>query len=100
MKHYTVRLSPEAETDLVHIHGYVERRSASTVTADRYIERIDGFLSSFEVFPERGTVRDEIRPGLRIVGFERNVSMAFIVEEYDVVILRVLAGGREFNSDE
>jgi plasmid stabilization system protein ParE len=44
MKHYTVRLSPEAQTDLVHIYGYVVERSGSTVTADRYIERISGFL--------------------------------------------------------
>lgn len=98
MKHYIVRLSPEAETDLVHIHAYAERRSASTVTADRYIERIGGFLSSFDVFPERGTVQDEIRPGLRVVGFERHVSVAFVVEEHDVVILRILAGGQEFSS--
>lgn len=100
MKHYIVRLSPEAETDLVLIHDYVTTRSGSTVTADRYIERINGFLSSFDVFPERGTVRDEIRPGLRIVGFERSASVAFVVEDDDVVILRILAGGREFSMDE
>ena len=98
MKHYKVRLSPEAETDLVHIHDHVETRSASTATADRYIERIAGFLSSFDMYPERGTVRDEVRPGLRVVGFERNISVAFIVEAYDVVILRILAGGQEFSS--
>jgi len=63
MRHYTVRLSPEAQTDLVHIYGYVVERSGSTDTADRYIERISGFLSSFDVFPERGTIRDEMRPG-------------------------------------
>ncbi len=100
MKHYIVRLSPEAQSDLVEIHGYVEARSGSTVTADRYIERIDGFLSSFEVFPERGSPRHEIRPGLRIIGFERSASVAFMVEDDDVVILRVLTGGREFSLSE
>ncbi|MGK9263045.1 type II toxin-antitoxin system RelE/ParE family toxin [Sinorhizobium meliloti] len=96
MRHYTVRLSPEAQTELVHIYGYVVERSGSTDTADRYIERISGFLSSFDVFPERGTIRDEMRPGLRIIGFEGSTSVAFVVEDADVVILRVLAGGREF----
>jgi plasmid stabilization system protein ParE len=41
-------------------------------------------------------MRDEMRPGLRIVGFEGSTSVAFVVEDADVVILRVLAGGREF----
>ncbi len=100
MKHHTVRLSPEAETDLVHIHGYVEKHSGSTVTADRYIERIAGFLSSFEVFPERGTVRDDVRSGLRIIGFERTISIAFVVEKDDVIILHILAGGQEFSTQE
>ncbi len=98
MKRHAVRLSPEAETDLVNIHGYVERHSASSLIADRYIERIENFLSSFDIFPERGTVRDDVRPGLRIVGFERSVSVAFIVEGDDVVILRILAGGQERSS--
>ncbi|MCM2443432.1 type II toxin-antitoxin system RelE/ParE family toxin [Agrobacterium vitis] len=100
MKHYTIRLSLEAQTDLVEIHESITTRSGSAVTADRYIERIDGFLSSFDVFPERGTVRNEIRPGLRIVGFELSVSVAFVVEDDDVVILRILAGGRELTMDE
>ncbi|GCA50537.1 hypothetical protein KGO5_02984 [Sinorhizobium sp. KGO-5] len=46
MRHYTVRLSPEAQTDLVHIYGYVVERSGSTDTADRYIERISGLRVS------------------------------------------------------
>lgn len=100
MKYYTVRLSPEAQNDLVQIHDYVTDRSGSTITADRYLERIDGFLSSFDIFPERGTVRDDMRPGLRIVGFESSASVAFLVEDDDVIILRILAGGREFQSSE
>ncbi|MUZ76034.1 type II toxin-antitoxin system RelE/ParE family toxin [Agrobacterium vitis] len=100
MTHYTIRLSLEAQTDLVEIHESITTRSGSAVTADRYIERIDGFLSSFDIFPERGTVRNEIRPGLRIVGFERSVSVAFVVEDDDVVILRILAGSRELTMDE
>lgn len=96
MKRYLVRLAPEAEADLVGLHAFIVERSGSAVTADRYLERIDEFLASFDVFPERGTVRNELRPGLRLVGFERSVSMAFIVENDDVVVLRILPGGEEF----
>lgn len=102
MKYYAVRLSPEAQTDLVRIHGRIVEKSSFPITADRYIERVSGFLASLNVFPERGTVRDEIRPGLRIIGFERSASVAFVVEENEVVVLRILAKGQEFdemNSD-
>ncbi len=96
MKYYDVRLSPEAQTDIVRIHARIVEKSCSSVTADRYIDRISGFLSSLNVFPERGTVREEIRTGLRIIGFERSASVAFIVEDEDVVILRILTKGQEF----
>jgi len=97
MKHYAVRLSPEAQTDIVRIHARIVEKSSSTVTADRYIDRISGFLSSLNVFPERGTVREVVRSGLRIIGFERSASVAFVVEEDDVVVLRILAKGQEFS---
>nr|WP_295987333.1 type II toxin-antitoxin system RelE/ParE family toxin [uncultured Agrobacterium sp.] len=99
MKYYVVRLSPEAQTDLVQIHSNVVRKSGSAVTADRYIERVGAFLASLNVFPERGTVRNEVRSGLRIIGFERSASMAFVVEHDDVVVLRVLVKGQEFEGE-
>lgn len=99
MKYYVVRLSPEAQTDLVKIHSYVIRKSGSAVTADRYIERVGAFLASLNVFPERGTVRNEVRSGLRIIGFERSASIAFVVEHDDVVVLRVLVKGQEFEGE-
>ncbi|WP_313618113.1 type II toxin-antitoxin system RelE/ParE family toxin [Agrobacterium sp.] len=96
MKYYAVRLSPEAQTDIVRIHARIVEKSGSPVTADRYIDRISVFLSSLNVFPERGTVREEVRPGLRIIGFEHSASVAFVVEDDDVVVLRILAKGQEF----
>jgi len=37
-----------------------------------------------------------VRPGLRIIGFERSASVAFVLEDDDVVVLRILAKGQEF----
>jgi toxin ParE1/3/4 len=48
---------------------------------------------------ERGRRRDDIRPGLRIIGFERRVTVAFAVEEERVVILRIFYGGRDWEVD-
>jgi toxin ParE1/3/4 len=97
MKRYRIRLSPEAENDLVEIHTYIEEQSGSTVTADRYVDRISGFIAAFDIFPERRTVRDEIGAGVRVIGFERSASVAFLVEDDEVVVLRVFTKGQELH---
>lgn len=43
----------------------------------------------FSTFPQRGTERVEIMPGLRIVGYRRAVSIAFAVEGERVLILGI-----------
>lgn len=98
-KRYSIRFTSEAELDLVHIYRYIRARSASYVIARGFIGRIRASLDEFGTFPERGTVREHVRPGLRIVGFERRVSVAFVVEGQSVVILRVLYAGQLMESD-
>lgn len=39
--------------------------------------------------PFRGRARDDIRPGLRIIGYKRRVVIAFLVVEAVVVIVGV-----------
>lgn len=51
-------------------------------------------MAQLQDFPERGTIRSDIRPGMRVIGFERRVSVAFVIEGNDVVILRILYAGR------
>ena len=79
MRRYHVRLTEEAELDLAHIYRFVRHKSASAVVARNYAARIHDFLRGFETLPERGSIRDHVRPGLRIIGFERRVSVAFVV---------------------
>lgn len=50
-------------------------------------------------FPERGTLRNDLAPGIRVVGFERRASILFRVEGEVVRIFRVLYGGQDFPSD-
>jgi toxin ParE1/3/4 len=99
MRGYRVRLTDEAEADLVEIYRFVLEISASKPVARQYIDRIRAFLEGFATFPQRGSIRDDIREGLRIIGFERRVSIAFVVEEEDVVILRILSAGQKFNAN-
>lgn len=95
MKRFIVSLSPEAIADIKELHAHILDRSASPRVAEKYLDRLYQFLSGLDLFPERGTIRNEVRPGMRIVGFERSLSIAFVVQSDGVLILRVLAGGRQ-----
>lgn len=64
----------------------------------RYIDRIEQSCRSLTMFPERGTRRDDLRPGLHIYGFERRAVIAFHLSEDVVTILRILYGGWEVGS--
>lgn len=89
-----VVFSPEARAELLELYDWVAN-AASPEISMAYVERIEQFLSGFEVGPERGTRRDDIRPGLRTVGFERRLTVAFVVRE-QVTILRISYAGRDW----
>jgi len=89
-----VIFSPEAAADLFDLYDYIAKRSGPSV-AFGYIHRIEAYCSGFRFSAERGTTQDDLRPGLRIVGFERRVTIAFHVEPAAVVIDRILYAGRD-----
>jgi toxin ParE1/3/4 len=89
-----VIFSPEAEADLVELYDYIANE-AGPDRAIGYIERIEKSCLSLERVSERGTKRDDLRPGLRIMGFERRITIAFHVEPATVTVDRILYGGRE-----
>jgi toxin ParE1/3/4 len=90
---YTVVFTPEAKNDLLELYDYIADHSSST-RALRYLSRIEKTCMSLQTLPERGTRRDDLRPGLRVMGFERRVLIAFRVSPGAVAILRILYGGR------
>jgi toxin ParE1/3/4 len=45
---------------------------------------------SLQALPERGTLRVDLRPGLRLMGFEHCVLIAFMVSSSSVAILCIL----------
>ena len=66
------------------------------LAALNYVRRIRRYLAGFDQFPERGSRHDDIQPGLRIIGFERRVTIAFVVRTDRVEIERVLYGGQDW----
>lgn len=94
MKRFEVVFRPRAEADLFELYRYIAAESGPSV-AGGDIDRIEAACLQLEVFPERGSRRDDIRPGLRLLGFERRVTIVFQVTEAEVVIARILYGGRD-----
>ncbi|MEL6464963.1 MAG: type II toxin-antitoxin system RelE/ParE family toxin [Pseudomonadota bacterium] len=95
MKTRTVVFAPEAQEDLIGLYDWIAE-AAHPNTALNYIERLEDYCRGFSVASERGHKRDDIRKGLRIVGFERRVTIAFAVTDAEVIILRLFYGGRNW----
>ena len=91
---HRIAFSPEARDDLNDLYLYIAERSGD-VRAMTFIERIEAQCLGLTDFPERGTRREDIAPGLRIIGFERRVAIAFHVDPGLVTIDRILYGGRD-----
>ena len=90
-----VVFSPEARDDLLKLYLFIAERSGED-RALAYLARLEEYCLGFGDFPERGTARDDLLAGLRIVGFERSVTLAFHLSQGQVTFDRILYGGRDF----
>jgi toxin ParE1/3/4 len=95
LKRRAVSISPAALDDLKQLGDWIAERAGIRVAAD-YIGRIETYCAGFAQFGERGQRRDNLRPGLRVVGFERRIAIAFTVSDSEVTILRFFCGGRNW----
>lgn len=95
MKQRRVVISPRAFDDIVSIYTRIAQL-AGVAVASSYIDRLEAFLSGFDIASERGTLRNDLRPNVRIVGFERRITIAFKVKEDHVEILRCFRGGQNW----
>lgn len=98
---YTIRFAPEAQQQLDAIEDYIALASGYPAVAEQFVDDIVAYCESFERFPERGTQRDDLLPGLRTVGYRRRVTIAFRVHAANltVVILGVFYGGQNFEAE-
>lgn len=93
---YRIVVTPEARDKLGDLHSYIA--AADTETASRFTDGIIDHIATLSEFPKRGTPRDDLRPGLRTISWRRRVTIAFVVEERDVVVIGVFYAGRDLES--
>jgi toxin ParE1/3/4 len=91
---YRVVFAPEARAQLLSIYRYIAGEAGLPV-ALAFTTAIVDYCESFTTFPNRGTRRDDLRPGLRTIGFRRRVTIAFDVDDETIAIVGVFYGGRD-----
>jgi toxin ParE1/3/4 len=84
--------------DLAKLYRHIKDSRGGSSVAISYVRRIRAYCERLADFPERGVKRDDIRPGLRIVGFERRVLIAFTIEAEHVRVGRIFYGGRDYEA--
>jgi plasmid stabilization system protein ParE len=92
------RLFTEAQVDLRAIYGGIADATSEDV-AIGYVRRVRACLDGFDIASERGTSRDDLRPGLRVIGFERRLRIWFRIAEHEVRILRIFRAGQDWASE-
>jgi toxin ParE1/3/4 len=99
MKRYEVVFTPEAQEHLLKLYRRIARRSTPDV-AQRYTNAVVRYCEGFTTFPARGRKRDDIRPGIRTIGYRRRRQIAYIVEEEErrISIIGVFHGGQDYEA--
>jgi plasmid stabilization system protein ParE len=90
-------VSAEARAQLDDLYDYIAM-AASQTTALKFTDAILDELGSLRDFPIRGVSREDILPGLRTMGFRRCVTIAFVVEPAEVLVVGIFYGGQDFEA--
>ncbi|MCU1480525.1 MAG: type toxin-antitoxin system RelE/ParE family toxin [Subtercola sp.] len=94
MSQYGVVFRQEALEQLEELYDFITDAGAPDNAAD-FTEAIVAFCEGFADFPLRGTARDDLRIGLRTIGYRKRVVIAFAVIGDSVAIIGIFYGGRD-----
>ena len=99
-RRYEIIFEPAARQDLKDIFEYVQDRASSAI-AENFTTKLYEHCLKLEHMPERGTRRDELRRGLRTIGYRRRATILFEVdrERLQVIIFGIYYGGRNYDDD-
>lgn len=86
----------QAETELDKLYADIAAKAGFRIAGD-FVDGILTFIDALTTFPKRGTVRESRIEGLRIIGYKRSISVAFVVRGDNVLILGVYAPGRDID---
>jgi len=94
---YRIRFHPLVARDLDAIAQWILDYAGSDVAA-RKLAEIEAAITTLKVTPHKGSLRDEIAPGLRAIPAGRKAVIAFVVDDdaREVLIYAVTYGGADW----
>lgn len=95
---YRIVFHAKAEAELEQLYDDIAERASPAVAWD-FVAGIRDHCLGLSTFPQRGTERVEIMPGLRIIGYRRAVSIVFAVDGERVLILGIFYAGRNITPE-
>jgi toxin ParE1/3/4 len=87
---------PRAHEDLEAIYRFIAQDSPTR--AYNFVERIQRRCELLSDSPQQGRARPDLGPDLRVVPYGRSVVIAYRIVENTVQVLRVLYGGRDYET--
>ena len=94
---YRVVFSPEAQEQLFELYRYIANVASADIAA-QYTGAIVSYCEGLCIFPLRGIMRDDVRPGLRITNYKGRAVIAFDVDAEMVSIIGVFYGGQDYET--
>lgn len=94
MKQYPIVWRPLAQADLFALYDWIAGQAGGSTAFD-YTSKIEATVSKLAEFPDRGTPRDDLIPGMRTIVYRRRTIIAYRVLADAVEVLRIVHGGRD-----
>lgn len=89
-------LTADARDDITDLYDFIANRDGAQ-RAIAYVERFQAWLAELAHFPERGMNRNDLFPGLRLLAYRRQLTVAIQVQTERVFVLRVAYRGRDID---
>ena len=93
---YRVVFSALAEDDLIGIYEFIAKDSPGRALS--FIQRLRVQCGTLKTMAARGPKRENLGPGVRIMVFERRVTVAYHIKDEQVIILRFFYAGQNIPS--
>lgn len=97
MAMFGVEFAHEAAQQLEDPENYIADQGSLAV-ASAWAEAIVTCCESLQSFPNRGVLRDDIRPGLRVTHYRWSAIIAFAVIGQTVYVLGVFYSGQDYET--
>ncbi|MEP7222619.1 MAG: type II toxin-antitoxin system RelE/ParE family toxin [Novosphingobium sp.] len=81
---------------ILALYDWIAERAGGEVAFD-YTSRIEAHATRLATFPERGTPRDDLSPGLRTTPYRRRTVIAYPITDQGVEVLRLVHAGQDID---